>query len=184
MMRSVLPALQEEQTEKVEDHIFRIYDINNDGIVSFHEFMTVFMILTGRNREVYVVNLNFLTIEINILASRSSEVSAGDDPRTVLGKMFLIFDVDNSGLITKVCTPLDLSIQNEFCQDNMLTLVTDLHKLFVEREETDEDLATKAFEEMDTDENGSVTKEEFIDAILGQEKFSTYLTLKIYNLFE
>ena len=62
-MRSVLPALQEEQTEKVEDHIFRIYDINNDGIVSFHEFMTVFMILTGRNREVYVVNLNFLTIE-------------------------------------------------------------------------------------------------------------------------
>ena len=37
MMRSVLPGWQEEETEKVEDHIFRIYDINNDGIVSFHE---------------------------------------------------------------------------------------------------------------------------------------------------
>ena len=50
MMRSVLPGWQEEETEKVEDHIFRIYDINNDGVVDFHEFMTVFMILTGRNR--------------------------------------------------------------------------------------------------------------------------------------
>ena len=66
----------------------------------------------------------------------------------------------------------------------MLTLVKDLHKLFLEREETHEDLATKAFEEMDTDENGFVTREEFIEAILGQEKFSTYLALKIFNLFE
>ena len=50
MMRAVLPDWTEEDAEKVEDHIFRIYDINNDGVVDFHEFMTVFMILTGRNR--------------------------------------------------------------------------------------------------------------------------------------
>ena len=39
-------------------------------------------------------------------------------------------------------------------QENMLTLVTDLHKLFVndlKSDETDEDIATQAFHEMDTD---------------------------------
>ena len=50
MMREVLPTLSREEAEKVENHLFRIYDINNDGVVDFHEFMTVFMILTGRTR--------------------------------------------------------------------------------------------------------------------------------------
>ena len=50
MMSEVLPTFSREEAEKVEDHIFRIYDINNDGVVDFHEFMTVFMILTGRTR--------------------------------------------------------------------------------------------------------------------------------------
>ena len=71
-------------------------------------------------------------------------------------------------------------------QENMLTLVTDLHKLFADDlkgEETDENIATQAFHEMDTDENGFVTKEEFIQAVLTKEKFSIYLTSKIFNLF-
>ena len=50
IMSLALPTFSREEAEKVEDHIFRIYDINNDGVVDFHEFMTVFMILTGRNR--------------------------------------------------------------------------------------------------------------------------------------
>ena len=66
----------------------------------------------------------------------------------------------------------------------MLTLVRDLHKLFRDKNLTDEYLANKAFEEMDTDENGSVTREEFVTAILKQEKMSSYLTLKILNLFD
>ena len=73
MIRETLPDFTAEEAEQVELHVFRIYDTNGDGVISFHEFMTVFMILTG------------------------------DEPRTVLEKMFLIFDVDNSGLITKVC---------------------------------------------------------------------------------
>ena len=72
MIGQTLPALTSEETEKVENHIFRIYDANGDGVIDFHEFMTVFKILTG------------------------------DEPRSVLERMFLIFDVDNSGLITKV----------------------------------------------------------------------------------
>ena len=48
-------------------------------------------------------------------------------------------------------------------QDNMLTLVTDLHKLFLdpahpEPEQTDAELATRAFREMDTDRDGLVTR--------------------------
>ena len=68
----------------------------------------------------------------------------------------------------------------------MLTLVTDLHKLFIdgkEHSETDEEIATIAFDEMDVDVNGSVTKEEFINAVLSREKFSLYLTTKIFDLF-
>ena len=56
MMREVLPTLAREEDEKVENHLFRIYDINNDGVENFHEFMRVFMILTGRNRG-YEVNI-------------------------------------------------------------------------------------------------------------------------------
>ena len=70
--RQAIPDFTEEEAGKVENHIFRIYDTNGDGVIDFHEFMTVFMILTG------------------------------DEPTAVLGKMFLIFDVDNTGLITKV----------------------------------------------------------------------------------
>ena len=66
----------------------------------------------------------------------------------------------------------------------MLTLVRDLHKLFIDKNQTDDYLASKAFEEMDTDENGSVTREEFVRAVLKQEKMSSYLTRKIFNLFE
>ena len=64
----VLPTFSREEAEKVEDHIFRIYDINNDGVVDFHEFMTVFMILTGRNRgfmKLIFISSQLWTIDIN-----------------------------------------------------------------------------------------------------------------------
>ena len=72
MIKQALPSFSTEEASKVEKHIYRIYDINGDGVIDFHEFMTVFMILTG------------------------------DEPQPVLEKIFLIFDVDNTGVITKV----------------------------------------------------------------------------------
>ena len=68
----------------------------------------------------------------------------------------------------------------------MMTLVSDLHKLFIDStgdEEREEELASLAFREMDTDEDGAVTRDEFVSAILSREKFSSYLTQKIFNLF-
>ena len=41
----------------------------------------------------------------------------------------------------------------------MLTLVRDLHKLFRDKNQTDEYLASMAFEEMDTN-NGSISSKE------------------------
>ena len=140
MMSQALPDFSEEEAEKMENHIFRIYDLNQDGIIDFHEFMTVFMVLTG------------------------------DEPKSVLEKMFRIFDVNSTGTISK---------------EEMLTLVTDMHKMIEDNleNETDEELANHAFEEMDTAKDGHVTMEEFVAAVMARKKFSTYLALKIFNIF-
>ena len=113
-MSQALPGFSEEESEKMENHIFRIYDLDQDGFIDFHEFMTVFMILTG------------------------------DEPKSVLEKMFRMFDVNSTGIITK---------------EEMITLVTDMHKLIEDNldHETDEELAMHAFGEMDTDEDGVVS---------------------------
>ena len=140
MMSKALPKFSEDEAEKMENHIFRIYDKNQNGFIDFHEFMTVFMILTG------------------------------EEPKTVLERVFRIFDVDSNGTITR---------------EEMLILVTDMHKMIEDDLEnnSDEDLATNAFEEMDTDEDGLVTMEEFIQAVLGQKQFSKFLAVKIFNMF-
>ena len=66
----------------------------------------------------------------------------------------------------------------------MLTLVKDLHKLFRDKNQTDEYLASMAFEEMDTN-NGSISsKEEFVTFYLKQKNMSSCLAMKIFNLFD
>ena len=44
-------------------------------------------------------------------------------------------------------------------------------------------ITTTAFAEMDKDEDGKVTTEEFIAACMGQEEFSKMITLKIISVF-
>ena len=140
MMIKALPKFTEDEADKMENHIFRIYDKNQNGFIDFHEFMTVFMILTG------------------------------DEPNSVLERVFRIFDIDSSTSITR---------------DEMLVLVTDMHKIIEDDLEnnSDEEMATKAFEEMDTDEDGLVTVHEFKEAVLSQKLFSKFLAAKIFNIF-
>ena len=71
MMSKALPKFTEDEAEKMESHVFRIYDKNQNGFIDFHEFMTVFMILTG------------------------------EEPADVLERVFRIFDVDSNGTITR-----------------------------------------------------------------------------------
>ena len=64
-------ALPKKDTSKMEKHVFRIYDTNNDGEVDFVEFMVIFFILSG------------------------------GAPEEVLKKIFRLFDANNDGTITK-----------------------------------------------------------------------------------
>merc|ERR1719186_1585694 len=64
-------ALPKKDASKMEKHVFRIYDSNNDGHVDFVEFMVVFFILSD------------------------------GAPEEVLKKIFRLFDANNDGTITK-----------------------------------------------------------------------------------
>ena len=62
-------ALPKKEIDKVEKHVFRVYDTNGDGFIDFVEFMVLFHIL--------------------------SEGS----PNEVLSKIFRVFDVNSDGTI-------------------------------------------------------------------------------------
>merc|ERR1712136_45121 len=64
-------ALPKKDAGKMEKHVFRIYDTNNDGYIDFPEFMIVFYIMSDGT------------------------------PEEVLGKIFRVFDVNSDDSITK-----------------------------------------------------------------------------------
>ena len=64
-------ALPKKDAAKMEKHVFRIYDENNDGHVDFVEFMVVYTVM------------------------------AGGDPEDILKKIFRLFDVNSDGSISK-----------------------------------------------------------------------------------
>jgi len=123
---------------KLEPHVFRVYDTDNDGVISFIEFMVVYHVLAVGNYD------------------------------EVLGKLFRLFDVDDNGSITR---------------DEMTRLVKDLHFLLELSNEVDQVTADQAFTEMDENKDGSVTKEEFVKAVMGHKVASRILTLNIIEIF-
>ena len=130
-------------TRKIEmkmmaEHIFRMYDFNQDGFVTFIEFMVVYHIMLNGNA------------------------------KENLGKIFLIFDVNNDGVIT---------------MQEMSILVRHISLMIEDEVKQSSDVAKKAFKEMDKDANGEVTQEEFVSAVLDQEKISKFLTLKVIEIF-
>merc|ERR1711955_98202 len=64
-------AMPRKDASKMEKHVFRIYDSNNDGSIDFIEFMLIFHIMSDGT------------------------------PEEVLGKIFRVFDVNSDGTITK-----------------------------------------------------------------------------------
>ncbi|XP_023348501.1 neuronal calcium sensor 2 [Eurytemora carolleeae] len=64
-------ALPKKDASKMESHVFRIYDSNNDGVIDFVEFMVVYYIMTDGT------------------------------PQEVLERIFRVFDVNSDGTITK-----------------------------------------------------------------------------------
>jgi len=83
-----------------------------------------------------------------------------------LEQIFRVFDINNDGRIEK---------------REMRRIVKDLGKMVGIK---DKDEATReAFNEMDEDGDGEVTKDEFVKACLAQKKFSVMLTLFIIDIF-
>jgi Ca2+-binding EF-hand superfamily protein len=64
-------AMPKKDASKMEKHVFRIYDSNNDGYIDFVEFMLVFHIMSDGS------------------------------PEEVLEKIFRVFDVNGDGTINK-----------------------------------------------------------------------------------
>ena len=67
MMAKALPG---KDAGKMEKHVFRIYDSNNDGYIDFPEFMIIYFIMNEGS------------------------------PQDVLSKIFRVFDVNNDGSIS------------------------------------------------------------------------------------
>ena len=68
MMAKAVPT---KDASKMEKHVFRIYDANNDGVIDFTEFMLIFFIMSE------------------------------GAPEEVLTKIFRVFDVNSDGTISK-----------------------------------------------------------------------------------
>ena len=67
MVYKMLPV---SEAEKMESHVLRVYDENNDGVVDFTEFMVMYYIMSDGT------------------------------PEEVLIKIFRIFDVNSDGVIS------------------------------------------------------------------------------------
>jgi len=134
-------ALPKKDASKMEKHVFRVYDTNNDGHVDFVEFMVVYFILSEGT------------------------------PEEVLKKIFRLFDVNSDGTITK---------------KELTRLVKDMYGL-LKRDDPNvsavDFIAKSAFAEMDKDEDGKITTEEFITACLGEKDFSKMLSNKAIDIF-
>ena len=134
-------ALPKKDAAKMEKHVFRIYDSNNDGYVDFVKFMVVFFILSDGSSE------------------------------EVLTKIFRLFDVNSDGTITK---------------KELSRLVKDMYGL-LKKDDPNVNaidlIAKSAFAEMDKDEDGKITTEEFISACMGEQDFSKMLANKAIDIF-
>jgi len=99
-------------------------------------------------------------------------VMSNGTPEENLKQIFRIFDINNDGSVSK---------------KELGRLVKDLFHLFTKKDNPEladtETLANKAFKEMDIDDDGKVTQDEFVRACLSQETISKMLALKVIDVF-
>ena len=139
MMRQCYP---DADTDKLEKHIFRMYDSNSDGSIDFREFMIVLYVMSNGS------------------------------PEENLQQIFRVFDINNDGTIS---------------MKELRRIVKDLFHLLSKEdnpEQASQDtLAYQAFKEMDVNDDGKITKGEFVNACMKQERISSLLALKIIDVF-
>ena len=149
MLSDCFPGFSSVKIGQLASHIWRIYDINEDGHIDFYEFMTV----------------------LHVMSRGSLEDN--------LRQIFRVFDINRDGKISK---------------EELERIVKDFQLGNME----EGSLVNSVFNEMDENEDGEITPEEFIEvevcpvtfflnqtlqACMAQKKISTMLTLKIIEIF-
>eukprot|EP00092_Neocalanus_flemingeri_P002296 GFUD01002451.1.p1 GENE.GFUD01002451.1~~GFUD01002451.1.p1 ORF type:complete len:225 (-),score=61.66 GFUD01002451.1:130-804(-) len=100
-------------------------------------------------------------------------VMSNGSPEENLRQIFRVFDIDNDGKINPEEMKRivkDLLRVDDGNQNNMDNMNKDA-------------LARSAFSEMDENEDGEISQEEFTNACLAQKKFSSMLAMKIIDIF-
>mgnify|MGYP001181899804 FL=1 len=83
------------------------------------------------------------------------------------------------------CCRFDGNEDGQISLTEMKKFITDINGLFNPEELesiSEEQLAEKAFKEMDADQDGHITEEEFIKAAMKDNKVCKMLALKVVNL--
>ena len=133
--------LPKESEHKMEQHVFRTYDTNNDGQIDFREFMVAY----------YHFILSEETHEEN------------------LGSIFKMFDIDGDGFISKGELQTLVTDINGFVQSGFGSVTPVInYDLAASRE--DAALVDESFHKMDKNRDGKVSREEFINACLKERE--------------
>ena len=98
-------------------------------------------------------------------------IMSSGSPEENLKQIFKLLDINSDGSIS--IGEFKRVTRDMFLLTNEKEVDTSIQEL----------MAEKAFIEMDSNEDGKVTLEEFVKACLSQKKFSTMLTLKIIEVF-
>ena len=107
-------------------------------------------------------------------------------PEEVLTKIFRVFDVNRSEVLISSELNLSSSSDGEISKKELKKLLKAMHGLIKEEnadKASDEMIATTTLAEMDNNEDGKISLEEYIKACLEKEEFTRMLTLKIIDIF-
>ena len=170
-----MKALPSRDAKKMMHHIFRLYDTNGDGTIDFVEFM----VNRRTHSKPYISFIKY---------SKIDRLSDNDrwNPRGSI-------DEDIQSLrCQQVWGSRILSAKNNMTSDGEITkkelkkLLKDMHGLIKAEDAdkaSDDMIATTTLAEMDGNEDGKISLQEYITACLGKEEFSKMLTLKIIDIF-
>ena len=107
-------------------------------------------------------------------------------PEEVLTRIFRVFDVNRSEVLISSELNLSSSSDGEISKKELKKLLKAMHGLIKEEnadKASDEMIATTTLAEMDNNEDGKISLEEYIKACLGNKEFTRMLTLKIIDVF-
>ena len=166
---------------QLEEYVLSAYDMNGDGWVDFKEFLFILFTLSGGT------------------------------PKEKLSQIFRISDLDNNGFITKeevnklvkdlfhlLGTPFIHILKSNICINiviifgvsmlysiyNYLVISSVICKGRIDNPDklNPDDMAEVAFDEMDYNHDGHVTKDEFVKACIGNDKIIASLAFKMLDV--